>query len=434
MAKKALADFHGTIAPSRWRPRRWRAFHGGRATRKSEIQFWRVLQLVAPTVSSFVVVLLFVSSPSFEPVAHGQDIENVATTAKPSVGVVFAERPDGTVTGTAFLVADQRAVTAYHVVDGARRILLKFPDSSAIESRVTSSDKNRDVAVLSAPNVPARPLPLADIARLRDGQTIVVIGYPRLDVLGAETATVTTGIISAVRPGLVQIQAPINPGNSGGPVLNLRGEVIGIVRFTLQGQQALNFATSIDAAGSLLSRSGLTLPVQAPAPAQPVPRPTPVPGTPPGQTPSLSPAPTGGQGIMPGQGIGKVRLGMTLEEAIEAMGRTYDLRQRLSSANYTYYYWYLDEPHTLAGNPRFVVFVNNTSARVIDIRIVGSFRFTTPAGNGVFSLPGTFTEEFGSPIRTTQDSVVAETYLRFRGGIYIYVSSDIVVRVGVVNP
>src|SRR5438309_9457178 len=95
----------------------------------------------------------------------------------------------------------------------------------------------------------------------------MVIGFPRVDVLGAEAATVTEGIVSAIRPGLIQMQAPVNPGSSDGPVLSLKGEVIGIVRATLRGQQqGLNFATPITAATSLL-RAAAARPPRPPSPS-----------------------------------------------------------------------------------------------------------------------------------------------------------------------
>lgn len=185
--------------------------------------------------------------------ANSQDVESVAKGAKLSVAVVLAQRGDGVVSGTAFMAAERLLLTAEHVVAASRRVAVKFPDYPAADVQLVGSDSENDVAVLSIPESGVRPLPLGDISQVREGQRVVVIGFPRVDVLGAEAATVTEGIVSAIRPGLIQMQAPVNPGSSGGPVLSLKGEVIGIVRATLRGQQqGLNFATSINAAKLLL--------------------------------------------------------------------------------------------------------------------------------------------------------------------------------------
>ncbi len=118
-----------------------------------------------PRVTIAVVVLLSLLAPNlfFVPLANSQDAEAVATAAKPSVGAILAERPDRLFSGTGFMAADQIVLTAYHVVEGARRILLKFPDYPAVEAKLVGGSGNDDVAVLSIPGLPVRPLPLGDI-------------------------------------------------------------------------------------------------------------------------------------------------------------------------------------------------------------------------------------------------------------------------------
>src|SRR5205809_2698100 len=171
------------------------------------------------------------------------------------------------------MAAERLLLTAEHVVAASRRVAVKFPDYPAADVQLLGSDSENDVAVLSIPESGVRPLPLGDISQVREGQRVVVIGFPRVDVLGAEAATVTEGIVSAIRPGLIQMQAPVNPGSSGGPVLSLKGEVVGIVRGTLRGeQQGLNFAAPINAAKPLLGAAvvGATPPpVVAPQPPVP---------------------------------------------------------------------------------------------------------------------------------------------------------------------
>lgn len=213
--------------------------------------------------------------------ANSQDVESVALGAKPSVGVILAEVPSGISSGTAFQAAERLAVTAYHVIQDARRVILKFPDHPPVEARVAGVDINNDLAVLSFPTLPIRSLPLGDISQVREGQRIVVIGFPRIEALGTQTATVTDGIVSAIRGNTVQIQVPVSPGNSGGPVLNLRGEVIGVVRSTLRGeQQGINFATAVNAVRPLLGTAVVAPPTPQPSPS-PIPSPPPPPTVPP---------------------------------------------------------------------------------------------------------------------------------------------------------
>jgi S1-C subfamily serine protease len=111
-------------------------------------------------IAVFALLAFLAPSLFFTPVANSQDAEIVATAAKPSVGAILAERADGTFSGTAFMAADRLVLTAYHVVEGARRILLKFPDYPAVDARVVGGNVNDDVAVLSIPGLPVRSLPL----------------------------------------------------------------------------------------------------------------------------------------------------------------------------------------------------------------------------------------------------------------------------------
>ncbi len=213
-------------------------------------------------VSSFAVLSLVVSSMLFVPLAHSQTVEAVATAARPSVAAILATRSDGTLRGTGFMAADRLVITTYHLVMGATRIVLKFPDYPEVEARVVQGDSISDVAVLTIPALPVRPLPLGDIAQVREGQTIVVIGFPFLEGLGTAPATVTKNTVSTVRPPIIQMQASVTPSNSGGPVLNVQGEVVGIADATPKGDFAT--ATAINAAKPLLGAA-----VLAPAPPPP---------------------------------------------------------------------------------------------------------------------------------------------------------------------
>ncbi len=127
-------------------------------------------------------------------------------------------------------------VTNAHVVQDAEQVEVRFSDGLIRPAKVLGADLNSDLAALEVENMPAsvNPLPLGTIDGLQVGQTVVAIGNP----FGL-SGTLTRGIISALGrtipalntfsiPQSIQTDAAINPGNSGGPLLNLRGEVIGI--------------------------------------------------------------------------------------------------------------------------------------------------------------------------------------------------------------
>jgi S1-C subfamily serine protease len=128
-------------------------------------------------------------------------------------------------------------VTNFHVVKGAERIQVTFADGTSVEAEVLGTELNTDLAVLKVDLSPAKlqPVTLSDSASLKVGQLTLAIGAP----FGQEFS-MTSGIISAVGrtlrfcqncypiPEVIQTDTPINPGSSGGPLLNQRGEVIGI--------------------------------------------------------------------------------------------------------------------------------------------------------------------------------------------------------------
>jgi S1-C subfamily serine protease len=168
--------------------------------------------------------------------------------------------------GSGFVVdAQGHVLTNYHVVDGASRVTVILQDGTRVTAEVVGTDPGGDLALLKA-TIPADKLSIAalgDSDAVEPGDPAVAIGTP----FGLEH-TITAGIISAVdrefgaaagRPmrGLIQTDAPINPGNSGGPLLNGRGEVIGIttaIESPVRGSVGIGFAIPINAAKQLLPR------------------------------------------------------------------------------------------------------------------------------------------------------------------------------------
>jgi S1-C subfamily serine protease len=159
-------------------------------------------------------------------------------------------------TGSGFILsADGKIVTNAHVVAGADRVRVTLKGGRVLDGKVVGIDRITDIAVL---RVNARNLPtvtLGDSERLLPGAWTIAIGNP----LGLDN-TVTVGIISATgrtssqagipgkRVNFIQTDAAINPGNSGGPLLNAKGEVIGINTAILADAQGLGFAIPIQTA------------------------------------------------------------------------------------------------------------------------------------------------------------------------------------------
>jgi S1-C subfamily serine protease len=147
-------------------------------------------------------------------------------------------RSQATATGSGF-VLDRRGdiLTNAHVVGGARKVTIRFgDDGSEVPARVVGTDNSKDLAVLRVDpsQVALHPLPLGNSARMQVGDPVVAIGNP----FGFDR-TITTGIVSALQRQIaapngftidhvIQTDAAINPGNSGGPLINARGQVVGI--------------------------------------------------------------------------------------------------------------------------------------------------------------------------------------------------------------
>ncbi|MBI2675549.1 MAG: trypsin-like peptidase domain-containing protein [Candidatus Aenigmarchaeota archaeon] len=165
-------------------------------------------------------------------------------------------------TGTGFIVSgDGYIYTNNHVIENAQRISVIFSDGTELTAKLIGSDPITDIAVIKVDSSKLlRPVKLGNSDSIVQGQLAIAIGNPyRLD------NTVTVGVISALNrtleptegfkiDGIIQTDAAINPGNSGGPLLNSKGEVIGITSAKFLGIQSsggaegLGFAIPINTA------------------------------------------------------------------------------------------------------------------------------------------------------------------------------------------
>jgi len=150
------------------------------------------------------------------------------------------------------LTADGYVMTNAHVVEGADEVIVTLTDKREFKAKIVGSDKRTDVAVvkIDAQDLPA--VKIGDVERVKVGEWVMAIGSP----FGLEN-TVTAGIVSAKQRDTgdylpaIQTDVAINPGNSGGPLLNLRGEVIGInsqIYSRSGGFMGISFAIPIDEA------------------------------------------------------------------------------------------------------------------------------------------------------------------------------------------
>ena len=156
--------------------------------------------------------------------------------------------------GSGFILSsDGFVMTNAHVVDGAEEVLVTLPDKREFKARIVGTpDKRTDVAVvkIDATGLPA--VKLGDVGKLKVGEWVMAIGSP----FGLEN-TVTAGIVSAKQRDtgdylpFIQTDVAINPGNSGGPLINMRGEVVGInsqIYSRSGGFMGISFAIPIDEA------------------------------------------------------------------------------------------------------------------------------------------------------------------------------------------
>ena len=139
--------------------------------------------------------------------------------------------------GTGFVCGPGFVATAWHVVQGAKSIQVRTGNGRSVPARLAALSADNDLALLVADfGSPPPAIPLASDAP-KMGAEVFTIGFPDPGLMGA-SPRVTGGRISALtglgdNPGAYQISVPVQPGNSGGPLLNMRGEVVGVVASTL---------------------------------------------------------------------------------------------------------------------------------------------------------------------------------------------------------
>lgn len=211
------------------------------------------LQVTAITAVSVVVILLAafiwpgpdgVGFPTKEAMLFDEAlVEEIYLRVSPAVVEIYADQLSGdsfvqTSAGSGFLVDEEGHIaTNNHVIGEADRVRVSFHDGSDTEATVLGRNPANDLVLIKVPRETVKgiqPVELGDSSRVRPGQLAIVIGSP-FGLEGSVSVGVSSGVdrglpsdLGRFIPGMIQTDALIGPGNSGGPMLNKKGEVVGI--------------------------------------------------------------------------------------------------------------------------------------------------------------------------------------------------------------
>ncbi len=211
-----------------------------------------------------MTIVIFAALIFIIPLRAQKDLTDIVKNVSPSIVIIFAYDKNGEIISQAsgfFINKKGSIVTNYHVIEGAYSAIIKtFKGATYTITDIEADDPEGDIICLSIdiPQKEVMPLSFSTVGP-QPGEKIAVIGNP----MGLEL-TVSDGIVSAVREipefgNIIQITAPISPGSSGSPVVNLKGEVIGIATFQLVEGQNLNFAVPSSRIKNLILSEGKSL-------------------------------------------------------------------------------------------------------------------------------------------------------------------------------
>ena len=229
-------------------------------------------------LSMLLVMVLVLSIPVMACAATA--VPNSVIQATESVVRIFSEYRYDIGSGSGFVIKSSRSetlvATNYHVVEGAPLgIYVVSREGELLDAHVLASDKNRDICILSL-DKPLSMKALRFDTKPRQGEAVYAVGYPAASdafsdeiAYKSEEATITDGIISSLRQFTVdnkgnmvsalQISAAINPGNSGGPLLNAKGQVLGIDTWGIDDSQGIFGAVAISELAELAADNGIRL-------------------------------------------------------------------------------------------------------------------------------------------------------------------------------
>ena len=179
---------------------------------------------------------------------------------KDSVVLIRGQRADGAVAGSGFVYnyssdtfSGPIVITNYHVVEGTTSRSVTFTNGHAYAAQILGSDVYVDLAVLSVIDAPIEEfelLPIVSSTVLKVGDFVIAVGNP-YELVGSMTTGIVSQLGRAIPESLaggysianvIQISAPINPGNSGGPLLNSKGQVVGVTFAIIENSTGVGFA------------------------------------------------------------------------------------------------------------------------------------------------------------------------------------------------
>jgi S1-C subfamily serine protease len=183
---------------------------------------------------------------------------------KDSVVLIRGFGVDGAVAGSGFVYnyssdtfSGPIVITNYHVVEGTTSLSVTFTNGHAYAAKILGSDVYVDLAVLSVNDAPIeefKPLPIVSSTLLKVGDFVIAVGNP-YELVGSMTTGIVSQLGRAIPESLaggysianvIQISAPINPGNSGGPLLNSKGQVVGVTFAIIENSTGVGFAIPSD--------------------------------------------------------------------------------------------------------------------------------------------------------------------------------------------
>lgn len=201
--------------------------------------------------------------PRTQAPAQNPTPREIAANAHASLLMIRALGADGDTVGlgTGFVVSpDGLFITNYHVIQEAAKLQVSLLDGGSWDQvSLIAADPASDLALMQLPAHGLHALKLGSDAQMEVGDRVYVMGNP----LGM-SGTFTDGMVSGKRPlegvAMLQISAPISPGSSGGPVMNERGEVIGVATMMVMGGQNLNMAVPVHYAQPMVANGGAPRP------------------------------------------------------------------------------------------------------------------------------------------------------------------------------
>jgi tetratricopeptide (TPR) repeat protein/sporulation protein YlmC with PRC-barrel domain len=209
-------------------------------------------------MKSFKITLFALACLGISATSYGKVSDVILDQKKAVVTIYIEDNGKVIVYGSGFIIdGNGTIVTNYHVIEPWEKtqkgiLYIKKSDGVFLEPiKIIAVDGDKDVALIRVKENNLSFIKMAIAYKASQGEDVVVIGTP----LGFET-TVTNGIISGIRgdDGFLQISAPVSPGNSGSPVLNSKGEAIGVATLIMTGGQNLNFAIPVSYVNTILAK------------------------------------------------------------------------------------------------------------------------------------------------------------------------------------